>query len=279
MRKTITRIVLLAISIVVRTWDVVCSSVRRILRLPVAPKVVVLYYHAVTPDQRKQFARQMDELLSLAHPFQADCAETVPPTGRYMVAVTFDDGLESVVENAVPELTKRNIPFILFVPSGYLGRHPSWVGVTPSSSGGRVVSEPILSSLAQNCLCLIGSHSVTHPNMATLSSSEVSNELLRSKADLEAALGTQIDLFSFPYGAFTSATLDAARRAGYRRVFTIEPVCLETTTGDFSVGRFSVDPQDWLIEFRLKLVGAYRWRRHYRRCKGVGGAPNGSLIL
>jgi peptidoglycan/xylan/chitin deacetylase (PgdA/CDA1 family) len=228
----------------------------------VAPKAVVIYYHAVRPDQREQFARQMDQLLSLAHPFQAGSAETVSTTQRYMVAVTFDDGFESVVENAVPELTKRNIPFILFVPSGCLGRRPSWVPATHPSWGERVVSEPTLSSLSGNRLSMIGSHSVTHPNLVRLGSSEVSDELVRSKADLEAALGRQIDLFSFPYGASNSAILNAARRAGYRRVFTIEPACLEPTTDAYSVGRFAVDPEEWQIEFRLKLVGAYRWRRH-----------------
>ena len=263
------RLVLLAISIVVRAWDVAYTSVRQVLRLAVAPKALVIYYHAVRPDQRKQFARQMDQLLSLAEPFQAGSAETVSTTQRHMVAVTFDDGFESVVENAVPELTKRNIPFILFVPSGCLGRRPSWVGATHPSWGERVVSEPTLSSLAGNHLSMIGSHSVTHANLVTLSSSEVSDELVRSKADLEAALGRQIDLFSFPYGASNSAALNAARRAGYRRVFTIEPAFFEPNTDDYSVGRFAVDPEEWQIEFRLKLVGAYRWRRHYGRLRQV----------
>jgi peptidoglycan/xylan/chitin deacetylase (PgdA/CDA1 family) len=235
----------------------------------VTPKAVVIYYHAVKPDQREQFAKQMDQLLSLAYPFQAGSAEVASTTERYRVAVTFDDGFESVVENAVPELTKRNIPFILFVPSGCLGRRPSWVSTTHPSWEERVISEPTLCSLAGNRLSMIGSHSVTHPNMIKLNPSEVSNELVRSKADLEAALGREIDLFSFPYGAYNSIAVNEARRAGYRRVFTIEPACIEPTTDPYSVGRFAVDPEEWQIEFRLKIVGAYRWRRYYGRLRQV----------
>lgn len=269
------RLVFLAISMAVRTWDLLCMRVRQALRLAVEPKAVVIYYHAIRPDQRNRFAGQMDLLLSLAHPFQAGSMENVSTTQRHLAAVTFDDGFESVVENAVPELTKRNIPFTVFVPSGCLGRRPPWVPATHPSWDERVVSESTLSSLARNRLSLIGAHSVTHSNLATLSSSEVSDELVRSKADLEATLGHDIDCFSFPYGASTSETHNAARRAGYRRVFTIEPECFESTADAYSVGRFAVDPDDWQIEFRLTIVGSYRWRRHcsrFRRLPWLGGA-------
>jgi peptidoglycan/xylan/chitin deacetylase (PgdA/CDA1 family) len=269
------RLVFLAISMAVRAWDLLCMRVREALRFAVEPKAVVIYYHAVRRDQRKRFARQMDLLLSLAHPFQAGALETVSTSCRYMAAVTFDDGFESVLENAVPELTRRNIPFVMFVPSGCLGTRPSWVTPTHSSWGERVISESRLSSLAKNRLCVIGAHSVTHSNLAALGSSEVSEELVRSKADLEAALGHDIDVFSFPYGASTSATQNAARRAGYRRVFTIEPDCLKSVSDAYVVGRFAVDPDDWQMEFRLTIVGAYRWRRHcsrLRRLPGLAGA-------
>jgi hypothetical protein len=29
--------------------------------------------------------------------------------------------------------------------------------------------------------------------------------------------------------------------------------------GEFVLGRISVEPTDWALEFRLKLLGAYRW--------------------
>jgi peptidoglycan/xylan/chitin deacetylase (PgdA/CDA1 family) len=263
MTTLLARLASLSISIVVRTWDIVGASFRKVFLFALEPKAVVVYYHAVRTDQRRRFARQMDLLQRLAQPFQAGCLDPVPTSCRYMAAVTFDDGFESVLENAVPELTKRNIPFVLFVPSGCLGRQPSWVPATHPSFTERVLSESKLSSLASNGLCVIGSHSVTHSNLATLGSSRLSEELIRSKADLEAALGRSIDVFSFPYGAATSATYAAARRAGYRRVFTIEPECFRSTADAFVVGRFAVDPDDWRIEFHLKLVGAYRWHRHY----------------
>ncbi len=33
-------------------------------------------------------------------------------------------------------------------------------------------------------------------------------------------------------------------------------------------GRFKVTPDDSMLEFRLKVVGAYRWRRLWRNLRG-----------
>jgi peptidoglycan/xylan/chitin deacetylase (PgdA/CDA1 family) len=87
---------------------------------------VVLYYHAVRPEERASFGRQMDELLSIGSPIRADRREPLQPGRRY-VAVTFDDGFVSVVENALPELRDRRIPCTIFVPTGSLGTRPSWL--------------------------------------------------------------------------------------------------------------------------------------------------------
>jgi len=50
-----------------------------------------------------------------------------------------------------------------------------------------------------------------------------------------------------------------ARESGYEKVFTVEPKCDESEMKDFVVGRVRVDPSDWRLEYRLKLLGAYRW--------------------
>jgi hypothetical protein len=70
-------------------------------------------------------------------------------------------------------------------------------------------------------------------------------------------------LFSFPHGAHSAALVDQARQVGYRRVFTIEPLPVDANRDPFTVGRVAADPDDWPVEFRLKIAGAYRWRHHF----------------
>jgi peptidoglycan/xylan/chitin deacetylase (PgdA/CDA1 family) len=256
---------ILTISLGVRAFDLLVALVPG----RSSSSGVVLYYHAVKPRQRARFARQMDELLKAAVPFAAGSPHLMR-AGRQNIAVTFDDGFRSVVENAVPELVQRHIPFTVFVPSGSLGDRPSWVRDSRHPSWRQVVvSEAELQQLAQLPLATIGSHSMTHPaNMAALDPARIAYELVESKAMLEHAAGVSIDLFSVPHGAYSDRVLAAARQAGYRHVFTIEPRAVgQGARESFAVGRFAADPDDWLVEFRLKASGAYRWRRYIRRSR------------
>ena len=259
------RLLMLAISLVVRGIDVASDLVRHSLKQPLPARGVVLYYHAVKVRQRQRFAEQMDALCRYASPFSAASPETMRGA-RYQAAVTFDDGFTSVLTNAVPELTKRAIPFTIFIPTGSLGQKPAWVR-HPSHAAWeeRVLSERELRDLVANPLATIGSHSITHPNFLEIDAATADDEFSRSKAHLETVLRTQVDLLSYPYGAHNAALDRRARHAGYRRVFSIDPSMVTPDAPHYAIGRVIADPDEWPIEFRLKLHGAYRWRSYLRR--------------
>jgi peptidoglycan/xylan/chitin deacetylase (PgdA/CDA1 family) len=253
-------LLVLTISVLVAGWDFVSSGFSRLCGLPQPCRGVVLYYHAVKPDQRQRFARQLDTLIRQASLFPAGSPE-VMRSGRRNIAVTFDDGFRSVLDNAVPELTKRCIPFTVFIPSGCLGERPSWVhDPNHPSWHERVLSRAELRALVAVPLATLGSHSVNHPNLLRLDKPEARCELEDSRAALEAAAGVVVDLFSFPHGGHNRVLVDQASIAGYRRVFTVQPSRVDRNADPFVVGRVATDPDDWAAEFRLKLAGAYRWR-------------------
>lgn len=60
-----------------------------------------------------------------------------------------------------------------------------------------------------------GSHTVRHPVLTTLESSELESELAASRDAIVNELGTSCDAFAFPNGDFDERTVDAVRRAGY----------------------------------------------------------------
>jgi peptidoglycan/xylan/chitin deacetylase (PgdA/CDA1 family) len=68
----------------------------------------------------------------------------------------------------------------------------------------------------------IGSHGLAHVDLTTVSDSELDRELAVSKAMLEDRLGKPIPLFAFPYGRFSRRVWDAALKAGYTHLFTIQ---------------------------------------------------------
>jgi peptidoglycan/xylan/chitin deacetylase (PgdA/CDA1 family) len=250
------RLLKLAISLLVRAWDLAAASALRLLGWRQRPSCVVIYYHAIDPGQRARFARQMDDLLRLAKPI---ALSGVPDSPAHCCAVTFDDGFVSVLENALPELARRNIPATFFVPTGCLGEPPAWVKPASPARHERVLSAEELAALKDHRLLAIGSHSISHPNFLKLDLPQARRELEHSKAQLEAILGRKVALFSFPHGACDSQTIALARAAGYDRVFTINPSNAFTSADNFVQGRVLVDPADWPLEYRLKLLGAYRW--------------------
>lgn len=219
---------------------------------------VVLYYHAVPAETRERFARQMDTLVRVATPIPADTSHQLKPGTRY-VAVTFDDGLLSVIDNAVPALVSRKIPATVFVVAGRLGCDQNWAvfGLEYDKSD-RLGTAEELRSLPTD-LVTIGSHTMSHPVLPALLREAAAEELSCSRQTLQRLFERNIDLFSFPYGAFDDALISMCRNAGYRRVFTTLPSSAHPDPNEFVTGRVSVDPTDWDFEFKLKISGAYSW--------------------
>ena len=72
------------------------------------------------------------------------------------VAITFDDGFASVVENAAPALVERGLPATVFCVAGHLGGVNDWPGEPPPQR--RLASAAELAA----CGIEIGSHGMTH---------------------------------------------------------------------------------------------------------------------
>ena len=63
-----------------------------------------------------------------------------------------------------------------------------------------LMNDSQLQLLGKSRLVTIGSHTVTHPNLASLPESEVRDELCGSKSRLEGILGTEVRHLAFPFG-------------------------------------------------------------------------------
>jgi peptidoglycan/xylan/chitin deacetylase (PgdA/CDA1 family) len=247
--------------------DSVSRRVRLLAGKKCRPDCVILYYHSVRPEQRQRFAQQMDLLLQLTRPVRLDVDLPLDPGSRYS-GVSFDDGFVNVLENALPELVKRNIPATIFVAAKGLGAVPNyWPPSACYERTQRVLTEEELRRLPEN-LITIGSHTVTHPFLPSLEQEEARRELYESRIGLERLLKRKVTLFSFPFGGFNGHLVQWAREAGYDRVFTTLPKIAFATAGEFAIGRVPVEPSDRPLEFRLKLLGAYRWLPYAFAVKG-----------
>src|SRR5664280_2276852 len=270
MLKPIKRIIKLFISLFVFVFDCISGCLHSLFNKD-KTTCVILYYHAVYPEEKKAFALQMDDLLRWTKPIAINEISSLKPSGRYS-AVTFDDGFTCVLDNALPELSKRNIPATLFVPSGCLGQQPPWLDEGNVDHNNVVMTQEQLNNLDKKQV-LIGSHCRTHSNLLQISQDEARKEIIQSKKELEDILKTPIEIISFPHGDFDQTHIDIAIQTGYRQAYSILPELIYSGYADFIRGRVKVDPSDWRMEFRLKLLGAYRWlpmafalKRNIRAC-------------
>ncbi len=231
------------------------------LRLAGAPpraRCVALYYHGIPDGRRAEFAWQMDELLRCATPVAAG-ATCAPDAGGRLAMLTFDDGFRSFTERALPELRARGIPAALFVPAGYVGRAPEWLAGTGHADEGEAVLGAEEVRRLPPGLVTVGSHTLTHARLSGLADGDVRRELVESRAWLERLLGRRVTLLSLPHGDFDARVLELAREAEYARVFTVTPRLADLGDGEFVTGRCPASADDWRVEFRLKVRGAYSW--------------------
>lgn len=248
------RLICFFVSLLVRVFDLVRASLGRRPR----GKCIVLNYHGVKPDERRIFAEQMELVKRLAKPLRADTASLPEESGNYVV-VTFDDALEGVLDNALPELASRGIPATIFVVTETIGKPANWQDMGPSDAAGhKSMTLAQLKSLPIE-LITIGSHSMTHPLLSSIDREQLWREVKGSREKLETLLQRRIDLFSCPYGVCDIQTIVCCREAGYKRVFTGLAGLAIAEPNEFVTGRVRTTLQDTKLEFRLKLHGAYRW--------------------
>jgi peptidoglycan/xylan/chitin deacetylase (PgdA/CDA1 family) len=225
----------------------------------IAPSTcIVLYYHSIPSKDRDAFAKQVEMLAQIARPVSVNDMPTLEAGKRY-AAITFDDGFEDAIENAVPELVKRNVPAVFFVTTGVLGEPAAWWPETAPERHRPIATAERLQQLPREWIG-IGAHTVTHPRLSELDEAQAKREILESREKLEGLLGRRIETFSFPYGDFNDTLVRWCRDAGYKRIFTTQHKYAFQPAEEFVVGRVKAEPTDWNLEFRLKLLGGYLWR-------------------
>jgi peptidoglycan/xylan/chitin deacetylase (PgdA/CDA1 family) len=218
---------------------------------------IVLYYHSIAAAHRASFAKQMDLVARLTKPISTAQVPMLLPGRRYC-AITFDDGFEDAVENAVPELVKRKLPATFFMTADVLGQAAGWWPESDPERTRRIATAEQVQRLPSKWIT-VGAHTMTHPRLSTLNEKDARREILEPRRRLESLLGRTIDSFSFPYGDFNESLVRWCRESGYRRVFTTQHKKAFEHPEEFVVGRVKVEPTDWALEFRFKLLGGYLW--------------------
>jgi peptidoglycan/xylan/chitin deacetylase (PgdA/CDA1 family) len=120
------------------------------------------------------------------------------------VAITFDDGYESVHSEAFPILGEYGFPATVFLVTGRCGRPSPWNANTRKIGPALLVSWESVEEMARGGIDF-GSHTVTHPDLTRLRADAVQKEIRDSKRTIEDRLGQAVTAFAYPFGRSTAA--------------------------------------------------------------------------
>ncbi|HKP16909.1 MAG TPA: polysaccharide deacetylase family protein [Gaiellaceae bacterium] len=161
--------------------------------------------------------RQVTSLLRSGYR-PASAAEVAAHPKERLLHVTFDDAYRSVVD-AVDVLERLGVPSSVYVCSDFATGRPIPV---PELAGEAMALPEQLETMTWGELrelalrgVEIGSHTVSHPHLPTLTRAEIRRELVESRRRIEDELGRPCRALAYPYGEHDARCREEARVAGY----------------------------------------------------------------
>ncbi len=245
-------------------------------------RIPILMYHSISADPEpgspyyriqttpKRFAEHMEflkqngyEVLPLQEAVKIIISESEPPgeaagaSARAPRAVlTFDDGYRDFYTAAFPILRRYGYPATVFLPVGFIGRdggglrnknHLSWEEIRELQREG----------------ITFGSHTVNHPQLASLPERKVRYEIKVSRKRIEDRIGREVAGFSYPF-AFPEGNRRFVRRlgllldeSGYQHGVSTRIGTVHGPGEKFFLKRIPVNNGDEPRLFQAKLKGQY----------------------
>lgn len=182
--------------------------------------VIIQYHHVdddtppVTSVTLQQFSEHMQYLAdndftvwSLAEIIHA--LKNKNPLPDKVIAITFDDGYKSVLNNAVPLLRKHDFPYTIFINTARIGHSQEFM------------SWKQLNQLRQEGAS-IANHTTVHSHLVRQRDNEsylqwrkrIEKEITQAETVIKRKLGTSPGLLAYPYGEYNSTIRLIARTHG-----------------------------------------------------------------
>jgi peptidoglycan/xylan/chitin deacetylase (PgdA/CDA1 family) len=168
------------------------------------------------------------------------------------IVFSFDDGLQSVGDQALAVLDQAGFRAVVYVVSSQIGGHNAWdtvQGLPYQACMDEGALRRILHSGWE-----IGSHGTHHKDLTKLTRGELAEEIYGSKRDLEARFGA-IDSFCYPYGAQNEAVRQMVVDAEYTNAMAVQASTRLVTADLFVMKRVFIKGGDALPTFRRKISG------------------------
>jgi peptidoglycan/xylan/chitin deacetylase (PgdA/CDA1 family) len=155
------------------------------------------------------------------------------------VVITFDDGHQSVYDNAFPIMQALGFPGVFYIVANRINGAQDFVDVDELK-------------IMIDAGWEIGSHSYTHPDL-TKNRASALYEIGQSKVDLQNALGVEISTFAYPFGAMDAFVAQKVNDYSYRAGIGLGTSITHTRGNIFYLERIEIQG-DYSLETFYNLV-------------------------
>lgn len=175
-----------------------------------------------------------------------------------VVGVTFDDGYQNNLHNALPVLRKNGFTATIYAVSDMLGGRNAW-------DEGRVTQTPLMNldewRIWRDAGMDIGSHTRTHAQLDDLDAAAAHEEISESRQLLEQLLDCPVRHFCYPYGQFSPEHAVLARQAGYITATTTARGRVHPGDDPYTLRRIMVACSTNLALFAVKVFTLHEDKR------------------
>lgn len=225
------------------------KSVKAIAKTPVkqpslnsSPQPIpILMYHSINSNRGNnlfvapaKFNSQIKHLHKAG--YQSICFQTLEnhwklgkPLPPKPILLTFDDGYKDNYTIAYPILKKYKFKATIFVITNFV-------------DDANHLSQKQIKEMISSGLIDIGAHTKTHPDLTTVPSKKVYQEIFGSKQILTKYTGKPVIAFAYPIGRYNYEAVKATGAARYKFAVTTKP-------------GYANPKQGWLTLHRVRING------------------------
>lgn len=181
--------------------------------------------------------------------------EKIPPKA---VIITFDDGYADNFTNAFEILKKYNFKATIFIVVDRFTH--DWASDRDTGAASaelnneEMLSDAAVREMIESGLIEIGSHTMSHANLLSLSRDEKIAQIAKSKENIERIFGIKCESFSYPFGFFDEESALIVAKHGYKAAVSTENGVFDAKKySKFKIPRIMISGRQGLLAFILKM--------------------------